>query len=75
MSCHCARGELDLPRGIELSHAAYTSRTGKPPPAIVAARFVEPFTNTPIKIYDPAELAGSHGPVIPPALARRGGAR
>ena len=56
MTCHCVLGKLDPQRGIKLSNAAYTSRTGKSPPVIVAARFVEPFTDNVIKTYDSVEL-------------------
>jgi hypothetical protein len=40
MTCYCARGKLDLRRGIVLSRAAYESRAkGKEPPPLVEARF------------------------------------
>jgi hypothetical protein len=43
MTCHCARGNLNLRRGIVMSRAAYESRTkGKEPPPIVEARFQTP---------------------------------
>jgi hypothetical protein len=34
-----ASGKPDVRRGIKLAHHAYRSRTGREPPAVVAARF------------------------------------
>lgn len=56
MTCHCTPDHLDLARGMKLSQAAYESRIGKPPPAIVKARFVEPFSDEAIKSFSRTEL-------------------
>src|SRR5258705_11482338 len=67
MTCHCLPVDLDLARGIKLSQAAYESRTKKPPPAIVEARFVEAFSDDVIKIFSREELAAAMdaGPTAP----------
>jgi hypothetical protein len=57
MTCHCTSDHLDLARGMKLSRAAYESRR-KSPPAIVKARFVEPFSDETIKSYSRTELEG-----------------
>jgi hypothetical protein len=59
MTCNCEDHHLDLARGIKLSRAAYESRIKKSPPAIVEARFVEPFSDDEIEIYSRAELEAS----------------
>jgi len=57
MTTHCENGKLSLGRGLALSVAAYESRAGTTPPAIVAAKFVEPgYTDTVIKGYDAKAL-------------------
>jgi|KBSSwiStaDraftv2_1062776.scaffolds.fasta_scaffold1693655_1 hypothetical protein len=57
MTTHCEDGKLNLGRGLALSVAAYDSRTGKPPPPIIAAKFVEPgYTDTVLKEYDATAL-------------------
>ncbi len=56
---NCEDHYLDLARGIKLSQAAYEWRINKSPPAIVEARFVEPFSDDAIKIYSRAELEAS----------------
>jgi hypothetical protein len=57
MTTHCENGKLSLGRGLALSVAAYESRAGKTPPAIVAAKFVEPgYDDTVLKEYDAKAL-------------------
>src|SRR5437868_1621694 len=56
MTCNSEDLHLDLGRGIKLSQAAYESRTGKSPPAIVEARFVRPFSDETIWSCSRAEL-------------------
>lgn len=68
MTCHCAPDHLDLARGIKLSRAAYESRIRKSPPAIIEARFVEPFSDEMIKSYDRTELEALQ-PSAPPVSA------
>jgi hypothetical protein len=48
MTTFCPDGKFDLKRGIAVARAAYESKTGSDkPPAIVAAKFIEPATTTP----------------------------
>ena len=56
MTTFCEPGHLDLARGLVLAAAAYRSRVGKPPPAVVAASFVRPFTNEVVQSYGSSEL-------------------
>jgi hypothetical protein len=56
MTCHCTSDHLDLARGVKLSRAAYESRMGKTPPAIVKACFAKPFSDQTIKSYGRTEL-------------------
>jgi hypothetical protein len=39
MSTWSPAGKPDVRRGIKLAHHAYRSRTGREPPAVIAARF------------------------------------
>ncbi len=69
MTTHCGSGKLDLKRGIALSRAAYEKRASKPPPLIVAAKFVEPgYTDTVLEEYDAQALkaAASESPELTP---------
>ena len=62
MTAHCENGELDLEHGIAVACAAYESRAGKPPPPIVAAKFVEPgYDDTVLQEYDAAVLQEAAG--------------
>lgn len=57
MSTFCAAGEFDLERGIVLARAAYETKMDDDPPAIVAAKFVEPGYDDEVLIeYDAAQL-------------------
>jgi hypothetical protein len=57
MSTFCAGGEFDLRRGIALARTAYESRTGRPPPLLVAVKFVKPdYHDIVLKEYDRNEL-------------------
>jgi hypothetical protein len=57
MTTHCENGELDLEHGIAVACAAYKSRTGKSPPLVAAAKFVEPgYTDTVLQEYDAEAL-------------------
>jgi hypothetical protein len=43
-----------------VAHAAYQTRTGQPPPLIIAGKFVEPgYDDIVLKEYAAAELLGS----------------
>ena len=59
MSTFCAGGKLDLQRGIAVAHAAHESKTsGNQPPAMVAAKFIEPgYDDTILEEYDAEELS------------------
>jgi hypothetical protein len=57
MTAYCENGKLDLKRSIALARAAYEKRAGKPPPSIVAAKFVElGYNDTMLKEYDAKAL-------------------
>jgi hypothetical protein len=57
MTTFCAGGELDLKRVMALARTAYESRTGRPPPLIIAAKFVEPdYCDIVLKEYAAVEL-------------------
>src|SRR5215469_15592453 len=70
MTCHCAKQNLDLRRGIVISRAAYESRTkGKEPPPIVEARFQTPDGKI-LCEYDNKAIADGEGTACPPAKAK-----
>lgn len=58
MSTHCLPNNLDFTRGVRLARHAYRSRTGREPPAISNASFVEATTGKVLQKYD-AELLGA----------------
>ncbi len=67
MTTFCADGKFDLKRGIAVAHAAYESTTGgNKPPAIVAAKFIEPgYDDTVLKEYDAKALEADKTPPLP----------
>jgi hypothetical protein len=58
LSTCCTKARLDLARGVKLARHAYRSRTGKSPPAISKAHFVDPFSGKMLKEYDAAQIVG-----------------
>ena len=76
MTTHCENGKFNLGRGLALSVAAYESRAGKTPPAIVAAKFVEPgYTDTVIKEYDAKALGEAPTKTDDPSAPTKGDPR
>jgi hypothetical protein len=59
MTTFCADGKLDLKRGLSVARIAYESKTGSnKPPAIIAAKFIEPgYTDKVLEEYGADALA------------------
>ncbi len=61
MTTFCADGQFDLRRGIAVARAAYEAKTGSNnPPAIVAAKFIDPgYDDAVLKEYDAEAVAAA----------------
>jgi hypothetical protein len=75
MTTFCTDGKFDLERDIAVARAAYESKTGSNnPPAIVAAKFIEPgYEDTILKEYD-AVARDDNQPNTAPLRSSWGGA-